>query len=178
MASTPRLIDQSRQWLTLLRSGLRREPTLTETGMISRLVLPVELMPSNHQRELLTTMAESIWASLTVGNPDDEDRRRGVVIAKLFGTLASDRVPDDISVLRMAVWLEALDDQPAALVEAAARAWIRCEDLAEGEAMERRAFAPRPAELLRLIWLNRERREADLLTIHRALEAVAAEAPA
>lgn len=88
---------------------------------------------------------EDIKSSVKPGATDA--RGRAQTVAMLFATLANDRLPENLAEARATAFLDAITDEPAWAVEAAARMWIRGEGLDTGE---NAAFVPKPAQLLRL----------------------------
>ena len=101
-------------------------------------------------------------------NTDEQRVRRAKVVATLFLVLQSDRVTEDEAKVRMAFWLRILADRPAMAIETAADWWTGRKYLVDGE---NRAFAPRPAELLRLADEAIEQFQFKLAAIEQVLSA-------
>jgi hypothetical protein len=105
---------------------------------------------------------------------DDDDELKVLTIAKMYAVLASDRVSEGVSDVRVKTWLELLDRRSAREVADAARLWMAGEWMVD---TENRAFVPRPAEFLRLCDKARDHIIRELGTIERILTAEDASAP-
>jgi hypothetical protein len=98
----------------------------------------------------------------------EQQARRATVLATLFAVLPSDTVTDQQADIRVNFWLQLISDRAAIEIETAAVWWAGAKYVEEGE---NRSFAPRPAGLLRLADIAREKFMHELANIERVLKA-------
>ncbi len=159
----------SRDLLAPLREKLGSETRMDGEARYQVWTLPKADLPDAAKRKMLTNYSDLLKSCLRLA--DTDAKRRAITVARLFSTLASDKVDNRTAALRQEGWAIALAKRPALEVEIAAEMWLQGDHKADGED---RLFMPKPAHLQRLADIARGIVQFDIDTIASILKAEAA----
>jgi hypothetical protein len=165
-------------WTAHLSAAVRLELQMTTDGKTFEkqevLVLPLDLIPTAQQRQMMIDHRDSLRSSLldTPAHSITAETKVATAVSKLLTVLAGERKSDLVEEARSDVYLDVLDDVPWWAVDSAVRAWFRhdCGTDERGRPHDYK-WAPDPGTLRKIALTLTYPIGARIRTMQRVLEA-------